>query len=282
LLPGQSFFCFEVGKARVKRALTVADDEQKITQKRTGTMLHTTRFQFPVTMAACGILLAATGNAIAGGIITFNGDEGAFSGTGIGSVFTIMTLNAQGQTHTEAGTVSWNGTADVITGDAGTGANQTQTQLVSDLATASIDQTNIDLVLQVNQDKGGGNGLNVNNPFTLNVFDTNGNIIDSATFNPGPPNADTSALTGTGTGHSGWIFHVTGLLATDFATGTNRIGLDVQTINNASDGPETFFLANGGAAQPIPEPSSLGIAMTLFAGFGLMGVRRRRQRQQPE
>jgi hypothetical protein len=31
----------------------------------------------------------------------------------------------------------------------------------------------------------------------------------------------------------------------------------------------------------VPEPSSLVIAMTLFGGFGLMGVRRRRQRQQP-
>ena len=239
-------------------------------------MQHNSRFQFAVASAACAILLAATGNVRAG-TISFNGEQGAFSGTGIGSVFTLITLQQKGSATTEAGSVSWNGTSDVITGNAKTGSNQTQTQLVSLLTPAAINQTNLDLVLQVNQNAGGANALDVNHPFTLNVFNSAGTVIDSATFTPGSLNADTSALTGTGTGSSGWIFRVTGLLASDFTTGTNRIGLDVQTMNNASSGSETFFLANADADPPVltPEPSTIVMSSILLAMFGVVGLRKR-------
>jgi len=239
-------------------------------------MRHISRFQFAVPLAAFSILLATTGNARAE-TISFNGEEGAFSGTGIGAVFTLITLQQKGGTTTEAASVSWNGTSDVITGNAKTGNKQTQTQLVSLLKAAGINETNLDLVLQVNQNAGGANALDVNHSFTLNVFNSAGNIIDSATFTPGSPNADTSALTGTGTGSSGWIFHVTGLLASDFTTGTNRIGLDVQTMNNANSGSETFFLANDSADPPVhtPEPSTIVMSSIMLAMFGVVGLRKR-------
>ncbi|HTK78017.1 MAG TPA: hypothetical protein VL371_22310, partial [Gemmataceae bacterium] len=73
-----------------------------------------------------------------------------------------------------------------------------------------------------------------------------------------------------GQGTSGYIFNVTGLLASDFTTGTNRFGLDVGIMNNANDGNDTFFLANGQVAQPVPAPPSvllLGCGALTMAGY---------------
>jgi hypothetical protein len=231
-------------------------------------------------LMVAAVLFATAGNGVAG-LITFSGQTGQFSGTGIGSVFTIITLQEQGNGTTEGGSVAWNGSADVITpnpaGTIKTGNSQTQTQLASDLS-GVINQNNIVLVLQVNQNQGGANALNVNNPFTLNVFNNAGTIIDSATFTPGPPNSSTGALAATGQGTSGYIFNVTGLLASDFTTGTNRFGLSVGIMNNANDGNDTFFLANGQVAQPVPAPATLVIlASGLPVGF--FGLRRRLRRQ---
>jgi len=205
--------------------------------------------------------------------ITYDGSTISLTGTGIGAVLTVITLQAQGNNTTEAGSVSWDGSSDVKTGDAGTGASQTLTRTISELSAASIDQTNIALVLQVNQINGGSSPIDINQPFTLYVYNNAGAVIDSATFTPGTPNASTSALTGTGVGTSGYLFNVTGLLATDFTTTTNRIGLTVNpVIDNANDGPETFFLANGDGGiihhvvTPVPVPNAL------FGGLGLLGL----------
>jgi hypothetical protein len=227
------------------------------------------------------ILFATAGNGVAG-LITFSGQQGAFTGTGIGSVFTIITLQQQGSGTTEGGSVAWGGPVlqDVITpnpaGTVKTGNSQTQTQLASSLTAAGINETNIVLVLQVNQNQGGANALNVNNPFTLNVYNNAGTLIDSATFTPGPPNSSTGALPATGQGTSGFLFNVTGLNANDFTTGTNRFGLSVGIMNNANDGNDTFFLANGGAAQPVPAPPS--VVMLGWGVLTLIGYRWRRRR----
>src|SRR3954464_11872264 len=61
-----------------------------------------------------------------------------FSGTGLGSVNTILTITSPGSTTTETGAVSFNGTTDVITGDAGTGASQTQTRTLSSVGVTSV------------------------------------------------------------------------------------------------------------------------------------------------
>jgi hypothetical protein len=219
----------------------------------------------PLGLAACAILLATTPNGFANGTIAFNGETVSLSGTWIGSEFTLMTLQQNGS---EFGSVSWNGSADVIdsSGGAGTGASQTQTQPISALSSASIGATNLGVVLQVNQASGGKDPINLTT-FTLNVYNNAGTIIDSATFTAGGSNASTSALTGTGTGTSGWLFHVSGLNASDFTTSTNRIGIIVPSgspITGSDDGPDTFFLANAGAATVVtPEPASISLL-----GFG--------------
>src|SRR5215472_4281863 len=88
------------------------------------------------------LLIAGTSCAFASLI-----DEGlvTFTGTGIGAVPTILTLQQHGNATTETGCVAWNGSVDVTGscaiqsgtftgGDEKTGASQTQTQPVSDAA----------------------------------------------------------------------------------------------------------------------------------------------------
>ena len=70
------------------------------------------------------------GNSAMAGTITYN-DEIFHSGSGIGNVATILVLQ---NTPSEAGSVTWNGSADVVVPDA---KSQSRTWSVTDLATSS-------------------------------------------------------------------------------------------------------------------------------------------------
>src|SRR5690349_8839417 len=98
----------------------------------------------PLAVMICGMLGTSTAKATS---ISFNGLT-TLSGTGIGSQNTIMTVQANGS---EWGSVSWNGATDVIAGDAGTGASQTQTIPISALTGLGINSSNLGVFLQVNQ-----------------------------------------------------------------------------------------------------------------------------------
>ena len=56
-----------------------------------------------------------------------------FGGTGLGSVNTVLTIQSPGSSSTEVGSVWWDGSMDVSSGDAKTGGSQTQTRSLGDL-----------------------------------------------------------------------------------------------------------------------------------------------------
>jgi hypothetical protein len=192
-----------------------------------------------------------------------------FGGTGLGAVNTILTVQAQGNGTTEAGAVSWNGTTDIITGNAKTGASQTQTRTLGDLGVTSA--STLRVVFNANESR---NDLSISlDSLVLNIYSAAGALL----FSSGPVSHLFSDIT-QGTGNSGYVFALDGAQAataqsTAFsgAFQTNRVGLST-SLSLVSDGVETFFVAN---APAVPEPGTLSL---LASGMlGIFGVARRRK-----
>jgi hypothetical protein len=200
-----------------------------------------------------------------------------FQGTGLGSVNTILTLGSPDSTSFESGSVGVNaGTnAQVISGDAKTGASQTQVRTLSELGVGSASA----LRVVFNALEPGGDAIRLDN-LVLTIYGTNGSVL----FTSGAFTPVNFADTFTGAGNSGFVF---GLDATQASAaqaaafganfGANRVGLSA-TASNATGGFETFFVASAAAVVPsVPEPSS----WALLLGAGLAGgvmLRRRSQR----
>lgn len=197
-----------------------------------------------------------------------------FAGTGLGSVNTILTISSPGATTNEAGAVSFNGTTDVITGDAGTGASQTQTRTLSSVGVTSVSG----LRVVFNAVEPSGNSITLNS-MTLNLFNANGSTFFSAPLD----HPYTFASTLTGIGNSGFVFGLNGTEQTQLTTllaaqgaptlGSLRAGLSA-SASDATGGNETFFVAQTAA---VPEPESYAM---MLSGLGLLGfiARRRKQR----
>ena len=99
-----------------------------------------------------------------------------FPGTGLGAVNTILTIQSPANSSIEFGMVSWNGTADVISGaTALTGASQTLTRSLSDLGITSA--ANLRVVF--NASEPGGNAITLDS-LTLTIYNANGSTAFTA------------------------------------------------------------------------------------------------------
>jgi hypothetical protein len=192
-----------------------------------------------------------------------------FGGTGLGAVNTVLTIQSPGSSTTEAGSVWWNGLMDVTSGDAKTGASQTQTRTLEELGIA----TAADLRVVFNALEPGNlqNSIDLVG-LTLGVFDAAGAQVFSASI----PQSYAFADTFTGAGNSGFVFALTGPSATQLQSifsGDLRVGLTASAAN-ATGGFETFFVASAGAIPPIPEPPTVAL---MLAGLGVVGYLGRRR-----
>ena len=195
------------------------------------------------------------------------------TGTGIGSVAQLLVLQQQGNATTEQGSVTFNGTADVLTGDA---KPQSQTLSVADLASLGITRDNFGVILNINEE-GNGDLLTVNN-FSLVFQNAAGVQLFTAPFT-GSLNLDSVASSGTGT--SGHLFTVegNGQITNFFNNPTNRLGLRVDVaFTDADAGMEVFYIAsvNDTGPVPIPEPTTAGLALLGMAGVLTMRRGRRK------
>ena len=230
-----------------------------------------------MSVLAAGLSVCSTANATLVLLAAQN-----FQGTGLGAVNTILTIQSPNNTTSETGSVGRTvGVAtDVITGDAKTGASQTQTRTISSLGVMSA--ADLRVVFNALEPGNALNSIDLSN-LVLSIYSPTGALL----FNSGAFAAQSFANTQTGAGNSGFVFGLDTAQAIQAQTaafgigfGDNRVGL-AATANNATGGFETFFVASGTTGEgggpggnPVPEPATLGLVG--LALFGVIGSRRRK------
>jgi hypothetical protein len=216
-----------------------------------------------------------------------------FSGTGLGTVPTIVTFQNNG---TETGCFGSNGAGNALVGGACTsggdtkpGASQTNLQ---PLSTAGITSAaNFGLVFNAVQPSGGP--LDVTN-ITVAFYDSTGKFIyqSSGLFCQNSagglivPSGSGCLLmdTAQGTGNSGFLVTLdaaqqqAATAAGAFSSTGNLVGASAAAGapgGASAGGSETIFLANsgGGNVSTVPEPMSV-----LLSGVGLLGLALLRRR----
>lgn len=179
------------------------------------------------------------------------------TGTGLGNVNTLLTIQSPANSTTESGSVSWNGTTSVTTGD---------TQAINNtllLSTLGSNASNLLIVFNPVEPGNAANSINLDN-LVATIYSPTG----SALWNSGTFASVAFPTTDPGTGKAGFLF---GLDATQsaeaqtFWDGANRLGLSA-TVSNATGGHETFFSTTT-AVSPVPEPSTY---LMLFGGLALL------------
>lgn len=218
-------------------------------------------------VVAAGFFVAASSSYAS---LIYVSDE-QYQGTGLGSVNTILTIQNTG---TETGSVSLGvgviAGADVITGDAKTGASQTQTRSFAELGLT--DAASLRVIF--NAVEPSGNSINLDNLVLTLYTAAGGTLFTSNALGPFTPVFFESSFTGTG--NAGFVFKLDSVQAAAAQSaftgsfGTNRVGLSA-TASLAAGGNETFFVANAGdlikPPAEVPEPGTVALL-----GLGLLGA----------
>jgi len=176
-------------------------------------------------------------------------------GTGLGAVDTILTITSPANTTTESGSVAWDGTTDVTSGDT---QAINQTLLVSGLGATSSDLRIVFNPVEPGTDT---NGITLEDMVATIYSPTGVALWNSGTFTP-----ISFSTTDLGNGQSGFLFGLDTTQAAEaqaFWDPNNRVGL-LATATDATGGHETFF----GLAAVVPEPSTYAM---LLGGLGLLG-----------
>lgn len=201
--------------------------------------------------------------------------EVTLTGTGLGTVSTILTIQSRANTTTATGSVIVDTAGnDQRFGDAKPGASQTLTRSIGEVGIAKAS----DISIIFNADQPAGNGITLDN-LVLRIYNPTGGILfSSGLFTP-----KSFPTTSTGIGKSGFEYKLdatqaaiaqSAFVGADFSL--NRFGL-LASASNAPGGPETFFIRSntnptpgddGGPSQGnVPEPATVA----LF-GLGILGV----------
>jgi hypothetical protein len=201
------------------------------------------------TLAMGMVIAVALGASSASAAsIVFTGIT-AESGTGFGHILNLLSLRPGGRTTFESGSVLWDGSQDILLGDA---RNTSQTQTASTLLANDITAATFGLVLNINEASEKTVTLR---GFALRFLDAAGGTLFDADFVPSGGSLTLEQAAG-GSGSAGWVFSVhlsSAEEASFYGDPNNRIGMIVSdAITGVSGGPENFFVASA----PAPEPST--------------------------
>ena len=182
------------------------------------------------------------------------------SGTGHGHTPTILAVQNNG---TEAGTVSWNGATDILSGHA---TNQSKTTAISNLA--PVTAADLRVIFTPNEPQSAaGRSITLTN-LVLSIYSAAGNLLWNSTGTFAQQTFTQHTQEGSAFGHAYKLSAAQALAAQPFfATGSNRIGLSA-SLTDASAGAEAFF-ALSLTPVPVPVPAPAGLALL---GAGLLGL----------
>jgi len=221
---------------------------------------------FAASSAFVGVI-ALTGAAAPAALITQAPPPFAPKGTVASTGLPLLTLQDRGSDRDgrEAGSVLWNGTQSVRSGEA---KNDSVTRTAAQLDGIGADADSFGIVFNATQSA--GNTLEMRG-FTLRFAEADGDFLFDATYTATPAERQRN-------GTSDYVFNVQLTpqeAASFFGSDNNRVGMLVtDPISNvASGGPDRFFVA---AVAPIPEPAAFSIVML---ATGAMALRRRRSRR---
>ena len=216
--------------------------------------------------------------------ITFNNEITNDLGVGFGNVLQTLALQQDGSATSQSGSVIWNGTSDVLSGDA---KPQSQTVTVAELDSMGFDASNLLVILNLNQ-TGSYPWLDLHS-FTMRFYTSvDGSSYFDAVYELSDPRNTGSTLgltpqgNGLGTGQAGYVFRITfeGTEGSDFlANEAHRIGVLVETPmdREANAGTEIFYMGDADVHQVIPEPATL--LVLIFGGLVAFTARTVRRHQ---
>ena len=221
-----------------------------------------------ISVAASAVMALVSTSSYANLILL---GETPISGTGLGAVNTILTIQSPGNSSFESGSVGLApGGAQVLTGNA-----KPSSTVLPFSALGITDASHLRVIF--NAAEPGANSI-ILDSLVLNMFNPIGELLFNTSYTSAP---HTFANTFSGTGNTGFAFALDEASAAAMQSllslpgaGNFLLGLSA-SASMATGGQETFFMAN--AISPVPEPETYAL---MLAGLGLMGfVGRRRAKK---